>query len=109
MVRRCSKCKGTKRLCVHHILYKPVVTTVLCFWCHSKITGLNSRGSLIAHGHKTKRLLYTNHLRLVLWNWFIHNSWPEDRKRISNTKVKEILAKANFKIIEWKDAKVNER
>lgn len=95
--RRCVKCKGFGSIHRHHIIYEPEVVVDLCSVCHAKITGLNTKAARVAYSSKIHRKGYTNRLRLVLWNWFINNEWP-DKKRISYIEVYRILEKAKFKI-----------
>ncbi len=96
-IRRCVKCKGFGKIHRHHITYEPVVLADLCPLCHGRITGLNTKAAKIAYSSKEHRREYTNRLRLVLWNWFINNKWPE-KKRISYSEIYVILAKAKFTI-----------
>ena len=99
----CAKCSTTFHLQRHHITYEPELTVFLCYECHRRITGLNARGSSIAHGNIKTRTTYTNRIRVILWRWFLNSRWPVTSggnpiKRLSRTFVKEILQKANFKI-----------
>ncbi len=97
LVGACVKCGSHERLHKHHITYKPPNIVILCKLCHSRITGLNTKGSLVAGGNKYKRVEYTNRLRMVLWSWFIRTPWP-NKRRLSRTEVRGILFKAKFNI-----------
>lgn len=96
--RKCVKCESKGKLHRHHITYSPPLMADLCPLCHSRVTGLNTKGSFVAWGNKKTRPDYTNRLRLVLWNWFLKTPWP-DRRRVSQTEVRDILSKARFQII----------
>lgn len=96
-VRRCIKCNTLSELHAHHVTYTPAVVVDLCKLCHNRITGLNTKGSLVAHGNKLTNTAYTNKLRLVLWKWFLTNPWP-DKRRISKTEVRSILSQSHFHI-----------
>lgn len=98
----CVKCNRAYHLQKHHIVYNPSVEVFLCENCHSKITGMNSRAVKIAGTSLTYRRDYTNRVRIILWRWFKDNPWPtQDGKpvrRLSKTKIKEILHKFNTDI-----------
>lgn len=99
----CVKCGSHEHLHRHHITYYPPNIVVLCRLCHSRITGLNTKGSLVAGGNKVTRTEYTNRLRIVLWKWFITNPWP-NKRRVSRTEVRSILRGAKF-VVELRSTK----
>ena len=96
--RACVKCGRSGRLHKHHILYDPCITAFLCPTCHSRITGINAKGSLVAGGNKQTRPDYTNRLRITLWKWFVVYPWPQGKLRVSKTEIRAVLRAANFKV-----------
>jgi hypothetical protein len=94
----CCRCASRSRLHRHHVTYIPEKIVMLCWLCHSRVTGLNTKGSLVAGGNKITRTDYTNKLRLVLWEYFMKTPWPTGKRRMSKTDLRVILHKLNFKI-----------
>jgi GTPase SAR1 family protein len=92
----CVKCNKAYHLQEHHITYNPDLKAFLCVSCHAKITGLNTRAARIAYTSKEFKPDYTNRVRIILWRWFIANTWPTTSdnipvRRLSKALIRKIL------------------